>query len=53
MSSSDVLDEFIAINILNKTAKNALAQVQRSRKDSRDLALKANAVLEEEEEEEE
>ena len=31
LSSSDVLDEFIAMNILNKTADNALARVQRQR----------------------
>jgi hypothetical protein len=53
LSSSDVLDEFIAMNILNKTADNALACVQRSKKVSPNLALKAKAILEEEEEEEE
>ena len=53
LSSSDVLDEFIAMNILNKTAHNALAHVQWLRKYSRNLALKANDVLEEDEEEEE
>ena len=31
LSSSEVLDEFIAMNILNKTADNALARVQRAR----------------------
>ena len=50
MSSSNVLDEFIAMNILNKTVDNALDHVQQSRKDSPNLALKAKAVLEEDEE---
>ena len=50
LSSSDVLDEFIAMNILNKTADNALARVQRSKKDSPNLALKAKAIPDEEEE---
>src|SRR3990170_1803292 len=53
LSSSDVLDEFIAMNIMNKTADNALARAQRSKKASPNLALKAKAIPEEEEEEEE
>ena len=52
-SSSNVLDEFIAMNILNKTAHNALARIKRSRKDSPNLTLKAKAELEEDEEQEE
>jgi len=53
LSSGDVLDEFIAMNILNTTADNALARVQRSKKSSPNLALKAKVSQEEEEEEEE
>ena len=52
LSSSEVLDEFIAMNIMNKTANNALARV-RLKKASTNLALKAKAIPEEEEEEEE
>lgn len=51
LASSDVLDEFIVMNILNSTTDNALAPVQRFRKDTSNLALKAKAVLEEYEEE--
>ena len=40
LTSSEVLDEFIAMNIMNKTANNALARV-RSKKSSSTLALKA------------
>ena len=50
LTSSEVLDEFIAMNIMNKTADNALARV-RSKKSTPTLALKAKAILEEEEEE--
>jgi hypothetical protein len=49
--SSDVLDEFIAMNILNKTADNDLAHAQWSNKPN--LALKAKAIPGGEEEEEE
>ena len=48
LSSGDVLDEFIAMNILNTTADNALARVQRSKKSSPNLALKAKVSQEEE-----
>ena len=44
-----MLDEFIAINIFNKTTDNALARVQ-SKKSTPTLALKAKAIPEEEEE---
>ena len=43
LTSSEVLDEFIAMNIMNKTADNALARV-RSKKSSPTLALKAKAI---------
>lgn len=52
LSSCEVLDEFIAMNIMNKTADNALARV-RSKTASPNLALKAKVVYDEEEEEEE
>ena len=52
LTSSEVLDEFIAMNIMNKTADNALARV-RSKKSTLSLALKAKTISEEEEEEEE
>jgi len=52
LTSSEVLDEFIAMNIMNKTANNALARV-RSNKSTPSLALKAKAIPEEEEDEEE
>ena len=48
LSSCEVADEFIAMNIMNKTADNALARVQ-SKKSSPILALKAKAIPEEEE----
>ena len=51
LSSNDVLDEFVAMNILNKTADNVLARVCGTKKPN--IALKAKAVQEEEEEEEE
>ena len=47
LTSSEVLDEFIAMNIMNKTADNALARV-RSKKRTPSLALKAKAIPEEE-----
>ena len=52
LSSSEVLDEFIAMSIMNETADNALARV-RSKTASPNLALKAKAASEEEEEDEE
>ena len=50
LTLSEVLDEFIAMNIMNKTTDNALARVQ-SKKSTPTLALKAKAIPEEEEEE--
>ena len=47
LSSSEVLDEFVAMNILDKTADNALLHSQRAKKPN--LALKANVCGEEEE----
>ena len=52
LTSIEVLDEFIAMNIMNKTADNVVARV-RSKKSTPTLALKAKAIPEEEEEEEE
>ena len=43
LTSSEVLDEFIAMNIMNKTADNALARVW-SKKSTPTLALKAKAI---------
>ena len=43
LTSSEVLDEFIAMNIMNKTTVNALSRV-RSKKSSPTLALKAKAI---------
>ena len=51
LSSSDVLDEFVAMRILDKTADNAVMRSQRVKKPN--LALKAKASVEEEDEEEE
>ena len=46
LSSSEVLDEFIAMSIMNETADNALACV-RSKTASPNLSLKAKAASEE------
>ena len=51
MTSSEVLDEFVAMNILDKTVDNAVLRSQRAKKPN--LALKAKLTVEEEEEEEE
>src|SRR5215216_3519255 len=51
LSSSEVLDEFVATRILDKTADNAVLRSQRSKKPN--LSLKAKASVEEEDEEEE
>ncbi|SPT16551.1 unnamed protein product [Triticum aestivum] len=51
LSSSKVLDEFVAMRILDKTADNAVLRSQRVKKPN--LALKAKASVEEEDEEEE
>ena len=51
MTSSEVLDEFVAMSILEKTADNAVLRSQRAKKPN--LALKAKANVEEENEEEE
>ena len=50
MTSGEVLDEFVAMNILDKTADNAVLCSQREKKPN--LALKAKVSVEEEEEEE-
>ena len=50
MTSSEVLDEFVAMSILDKTADNAVLRSQRAKKPN--LALKAKVIVEEEEEEE-
>ena len=49
LSSNEVLDEFVAMRILDKTADNAVLRAQWSKKPN--LALKAKACVEEEEEE--
>ena len=46
LSSSEVLDEFVAMSILDKTADNAVMLFQRVKKSN--LALKAKASVEEE-----
>jgi hypothetical protein len=51
LSSSEVLDEFVAMRILDKTADNAVLRSQRAKKPN--LAVKAKASMEEEGEEEE
>ena len=51
MTSSEVLDEFVAMNILDKTTDNAVLRSQRAKRPN--LALKAKLTVEEEEEEEE
>ena len=48
MTSSEVLDEFIAMSILDKTADNAVLRSQRAKNPN--LALKAKVIMEEEEE---
>ncbi|XBI50024.1 hypothetical protein VPH35_113499 [Triticum aestivum] len=50
MTSGEVLDEFVAMNILDKTADNAVLRSQRAKKPN--LALKAKVSVEEEKEEE-
>ena len=51
LTSSEVLDEFVTMRILDKTADNAVLRSQRAKKPN--LALKAKASVEEEDEEEE
>ena len=46
MTSGEVLDEFVAMNILDKTADNAVLRSQRAKKPN--LALKAKVSVEEE-----
>ena len=46
LSSSEVLDEFVAMRILDKTADNAVLHSQRAKKPN--LALKAKVSVEEE-----
>ena len=48
MTSSEVLDEFVGMSILDKTADNAVLRSQRAKKPN--LALKAKGIMEEEEE---
>ena len=48
LSSSEVLYEFVAMRILDKTADNAVLRSQQSKKPN--LALKAKASVEEEDE---
>ena len=50
MTSGEVLDEFVAMSILDKTADNAVLRSQRAKKPN--LALKAKVIVEEEGEEE-
>ena len=50
LSSNAVLDEFVAMRILDKTADNAVLHSKRAKKPN--LALKAKASVEEEDEEE-
>ena len=50
MTSGEVLDEFVAMSILDKTADNAVLRSQRAKKPN--LAFKAKVSVEEEEEEE-
>ena len=45
-----MMDEFVAMGILDKTADNAVLRSQRTKKSN--LALKAKVIVEEEEEEE-
>ena len=49
LSSSEVLDEFVAMSILDKTADNAVLRSQRAKKPN--LALKAKVSVEEEDDE--
>ncbi|SPT16180.1 unnamed protein product [Triticum aestivum] len=51
LSSSEVLDEFVEMRILDKIADNAVLRSQRAKKPN--LALKAKVSVEEEDEEEE
>ena len=48
LSSSELLDEFVAMRLLDKTADNAVVRSQRAKKPN--LALKAKVCGEEEEE---
>ena len=45
LTSSEVLDEFVAMNILDKTTDNAVLHSQRAKKPN--LALKAKVCIEE------
>ena len=51
LSSSEVLDKFVAMSILDKSADNAVLRSQRAKNPN--LALKAKVRVEEEDEEEE
>ena len=51
MTSSEVLDEFVAMSIFDKTADNAVLRSQRAKKPN--LPLKAKASVDEGDEEEE
>ena len=48
LTSNEVLDEFVAMRILDKTADNAVLHSQRVKKPN--LALKAKVIVKEEEE---
>ena len=50
MTLGEVLNEFVAMSILDKTADNAVLRSQRAKKPN--LALKAKLIVEEEQEEE-
>ena len=50
ITSSEVLDEFVAMSILDKTANNVVLRSQRAKKPN--LSLKAKVIVEEEEDEE-
>ena len=43
MTSSEVLDEFVAMSILDKTADNAVLRSQRAKKPN--LSLKAKVIV--------
>ena len=53
LTSSEVLDQFVAMNILDNTADNAVLHSQRANKPNLALKAKASVEVEDEEEEEE
>ena len=48
LTSNEVLDEFVAMRILDKTADNVVLHSQKAKKPN--LSLKAKVIVEEEEE---